>query len=450
VSGYSGRKSLVLRLRSLSGTLAALVLAGCATTYPMMPTPVLYTGAQARLLFTHAPADVQTPPLDLLFVTDRAPATGGDAPDPYTADRSRSLAFGSTTVLFGEGLTWDTLVRDSLVFPRRHPLDLALGPTKELGRFPPIPYEVTMTERGLTRSDAVVDAHEAAVRGLQAEVARRLASSPRKEVVLYVHGVANTFRDAALTMGELCHFLGREFVCGIFTWPAGGKRGILFGYQVDYESSEYAAEHLRKTIRAIAGTPGLERIHLIAHSRGTDVLVTAASDLNFEAYTQQSNISERYKIGNIVLIAPDLDIDVNAAKLFKVLSDPDVPYGSAPNPTMVLGRAPAFRITVYVSPDDRALATSGRLFGSIARLGRLNKAMLTPKEIEQVRTFGLIDLIQVEGRTDLFGHSYFTSNPKVSSDLIALLRYKLAPNDPGRPLEEVEKPFWRIPAGSGK
>jgi esterase/lipase superfamily enzyme len=450
VSGHSGRKSRVARLPSLSGMLAALVLAGCATTYPMMPTPVLYTGVRARPLFTSAPADVQTPPLDLLFVTDRAPAPSGDDPDPYIADRSRSLAFGSTTVLFGEGLTWDTLVRESLVFPRKHSLDLALGPTKELGRFPSIPYEVTVTERGLTRSPAAVDAHEAALQGLQAEVARRLASSPRKEVVLFVHGVANTFRDAALTMGELCHFLGREFVCGIFSWPAGGTRGFLFGYQVDYESSEFAAEHLRKTIRAIAETPGLERIHLIAHSRGTDVLVTAGSDLNFEAYTQESNISQRYKIGNIVLVAPDLDIDVNAAKFFKVLSDPDVPYGSAPNPKMVLGRTPNFRITVYVSPDDRALATSGSLFGSIARLGRLNKSMLTAKEIEQIRTFDLIDVIQVEGRTDLFGHSYLTSNPKVSSDLIGLLRYRLSPNDPGRPLEEVERPFWRIPAAQRK
>jgi esterase/lipase superfamily enzyme len=171
--------------------------------------------------------------------------------------------------------------------------------------------------------------------------------------------------------------------------------------------------------------------------------------LNFEAYTQGSNISRRYKIGNAVLIAPDLDLDVTVAKLFKVLSDPDVPYGSAPNPKMVLGRTPDFHITIYVSPDDRALATSGWLFGSIARLGRLNQAMVTPREIEQARTFGLIDVIQVEGRTDLFGHSYFTSNPKVSSDLIALLRYGLGPNDPGRPLEEVERPFWRIPAQQG-
>ncbi|MCG6877114.1 MAG: alpha/beta hydrolase [Betaproteobacteria bacterium] len=136
-----------------------------------------------------------------------------------------------------------------------------------------------------------------------------------------------------------------------------------------------------------------------------------------------------------------------ATRLFKALSDPDLPYGSAPDPRMVLERTPGFRITVYASPDDKALATSGWLFGSIFRLGRLDRAMLTPEQIEQARTVGILDVIQVQGKTDLFGHSYFRSNPKVSADLIALLRYGLAPNAPGRPLVEVERPFWRIPEG---
>jgi hypothetical protein len=29
-------------------------------------------------------------------------------------------------------------------------------------------------------------------------------------------------------------------------------------------------------------------------------------------------------------------------------------------------------------------------------------------------------------------------------DLVALLRYRLKPNEPGRPLEEVKRPFWRV------
>jgi len=435
----------VKRLRELIPAITAFALAGCATTHQLMPTPALYAGPQARPLFTGAHAEVRTPPLDLLFVTDRAPAKGEEAPEPYTAERSRSMAFGTTTILFGEGVTWDDLARQSALSERTAPLELKLGPTRELGRFPRIPYQTTATAAGPSRSPAVVDAHYAASRGLQDEVARRLALSSRKEVVLYVHGYHNTFGDAAMTMGELCHFLGREFVCGIFTWPAGGKRGILAGYNVDYESGVFATEHLRKAIRIIAATPGVQRIHLLAHSRGTDVLVTALADLNYEAYTQQSSLARRYKVGNVVLMAPDIDADVFVAKLFKALSDPDVPYGPAPDPRMVIERAPGFHFTIYVSPDDKALAASSWLFGSLARLGRFDTAMLTAEQLEQLRLVGIFDVIQVRGTTDWFGHSYFTSNPRVSADLIAMLRYGLRPNEPGRPLEEIEKPFWRVP-----
>jgi hypothetical protein len=147
---------------------APLGLAGCASTHPLMPTPTLYTGAQARSLFTESPADTRKPPLDLLFITDRAPATRPDDPEPYTVDRSRSMAFGSTTILFGEGMTWDALVKQSLQVERKSSVDLTLGPTKELGRYPRIPYDVAATPAGLTRAPAVVDAHEAANRALQA------------------------------------------------------------------------------------------------------------------------------------------------------------------------------------------------------------------------------------------------------------------------------------------
>ena len=319
------------------------------------------------------------------------------------------------------------------------------GRRGRLGRYPGIPYAVVKTPTGLTRAPAAVAAHETASRELQAEIARRLALSPRKEMVLYIHGVQNTFTEAALTMGEMCHFSGREFVCAIFTWPAGGKRGILFGYQGDYESSIFAVEHLRKAIRTIADTPGLERIHIMAHSRGTDVLATALSELSFEAYMQQSTLPGRFKIGNIVLLAPDLDADVAPAKIFAILSDPDLPYGAAPKPRLVFASLRGFRITVYVSPDDKALATSGWLFGSLARLGGFETSMLTPEKIKQLSELGFINVIQIRGTTDFFGHGYFRSNPRVSADLIAMIRYGLEPNEPGRPLEEIKRPFWRVP-----
>jgi esterase/lipase superfamily enzyme len=245
----------------------------------------------------------------------------------------------------------------------------------------------------------------------------------------------------------MCHYFGREFVCAIFTWPAGGKKGAMFGYQADYESSTFAVEHLRKAIRTIADTPGLERIHIMAHSRGTDVVGTALSELSFEAYMQQSTLPRRFKLGNIALMAPDLDVDVAPAKIFAILSDPDLPYGPAPDPRVVIPPLRGFHLTVYVSPDDKALATSGWIFGSLARLGRIEASMLTPEQIKLVGELGFFDVVQIRGTTDFFGHGYFRTNPKASADLIAMIRYGLGPNEPGRPLEEVKRPFWRVPEG---
>ena len=435
-SSPSARSAIVIAV-------IAFVLTGCATT--LMPTPVLYTGENARPLFTDLSIDSRRPPLDLLFITDRAPAeqAGGL---PYTASRSRSMAFGSTMIEFGEDISWDALVKESTAAQRVAPVQLTLGPTTELGRFPPIPYEVAVAPDGIRRVPAVVEAYAKAKQQLQAEIARRLAIARRKEVVLFVHGYHVSFEGAALTMGELCHFLGRDFVCGIFTWPAGGWRGTLFGYDFDRESAEYAVEDLLKVIRIVGQTPGVERIHLIAHSRGTDTVASALAELSAEAYTLQSSLDREYHLGNVVLVAPDVDGDVALTKIFKVFSDPDLPFGRKADPGALIPPSPSLRVTLYVSPEDKALATSSWLSGSIARLGRIVAAAFTADQIEAIALLRAVDIIQVRGTTDFFGHRYFLSNPQVSADLIALLRYGLRPNEPGRPLEHIAGPFWQVPS----
>jgi esterase/lipase superfamily enzyme len=408
------------------GALVCL-LAGCATKHALMPTPAVYTGPNAKPLFADASIDSRPPTLDLLFLTDRVRADGtGDS--PYTAERSRSIAFGSTMIEFTKRET------------------IALGATTELGRFPAIPYEVVVAPDGIRRVPAVVEAYEVAKQQLRAEIARRIAIAPRKEVVLFVHGYNTSFESAALSMGEVCHFLGRDFVCAIFTWPAGGRRGTLFGYNFDRESAEYAVQDLLKVIRIVAQTPGVERIHLIGHSRGSDTLASAVAELSVEAYTLQSSPDREFRIGNVVLVAPDLDGDVALTKIFKVFSDPDLPFGGKADPGALIPPSPGLRVTLYVSPDDQALATASWLFGSIARLGRVDATALSADQIEAIALLRAVDIIEVRGTTDAFGHSYFRSNPKVSADIIAMLRYGLRPNEPGRPLQQIAGPFWRVSA----
>ena len=410
-----------------------------------MPTPTVYVGQQAKPLFADIPAASQKASIDLLYVTNRAPGTEAAKTLPYSAERSHSMAFGAVTIEFGEGVPWNTLVAQSTVSERSVPLDLRLGPTTELGRFPAISYGVEATPAGLVRTPAAIGAHEKAAAALQAEVARRLAAAPRKEVVLFVHGYANTFQDASFTMGELCHFLGREFVCAIFTWPAGGSRGLFFGYNVDRESGEFAVFHLKQAIRIIADTPGVERMHLLAHSRGTDVLVTALRELEIEAYITGRLLDSRFKVRNIVLMSPDLDLDVSIAKLFSIESDPDLPYRNAPNPRFVFPH-PTLRLTVYTSEGDKALSFAEFLMGSLRRMGRVKQSTLDKEDLDKSRAIaGWATFIEVTETTGFIGHSYFVSDPAVSSDLVALIRYGLEPGDPGRPLEELSRPFWKIP-----
>lgn len=425
----------------------AFALTGCATNHALMPAPALYTGANAKLLFTDSPIGSQTPALDLLFITDRAPAQQGDDL-PYNASRSLSMAFGSTTIEFGEDVSWNVLVKESIAAQRVTPLQLELGPTKEVGRFPAMPYEVAVAADGLRRVPTVVEAYQEAKQQLQTEIGKRLAIARRKEVVLFVHGYHSSFERAALTMGELCHFLGRDFVCGIFTWPAGGRRGILFGYDFDGESAEYAVEDLLKAIRIVARTPGVERIHFIAHSRGAETLASALAELSVEAYTLQSSLDREFHIGNVVLVAPDLDGDVAVTKIFRVFSDPDLPFGGKADPGALIPPSPDLRVTLYVSPNDKALAIASWLSGSIVRLGRLDTTMFSADQIQAIAGLRAVDIIQVRETTDFFGHNYFISNPRVSADIIALLRYGLKPNEPGRPLQEVKRPFWRIETGA--
>ena len=98
----------------------------------------------------------------------------------------------------------------------------------------------------------------------------------------------------------------------------------------------------------------------------------------------RSSPDREFHIANVVLVAPDLDADVAITKIFKVFSDPDLPFGENAEPGALLPPARGLKVSLYVSPDDRAIATASLLFGSIARLGRIDAAMLTPEQIKAI------------------------------------------------------------------
>jgi len=429
-------------------TLVTLLALGCASKpRQLMPTPVVYQAPGGEPVVT-LPADVRSAStdVDLLYLTDRAAQTDPQSDLPYGQDRAKRIEFGSARVAIGPDVTWPVLERESRLAERTRDMDLSLGRVQRLGAFPEEPYAIRLGPDGNRyRDDGTLAQHLAARRQLQDEVQARLVRSPRKEVMLYVHGFNETFATSAFTAAELCHFLGREPVCAFFTWPASATGNFLISYTSTTESADYARNHLKKAIRTLATTPGVERLQLLAHSRGTALLLGALRDLFAEVVSAGKEPAEVLKVDNLVLFSPDIDVEVATQMVTAFASDPDVfsvwPGGRLPDPMRG-------RFTIYSSPQDRALLVSRILFRSESRVGNLRPEDVPEDAQRYLDELGDIDVIVYEGkRTDAFGHSYFTTNPRVSADVMQLLRYGKAPGEPGRDLMRRGPIVWEFPQG---
>lgn len=422
------------------------VASGCSSQSPvrkLMPTPAIFLVPAARAVFDEVPESRRRDYVDLLYITDRAPNTTPQADLPYGQQRSRYLSFGSAKVALLPPMSWSALTRHSLAHPRDSDIELSLKDVEELGRYPTEPYALQAIPGGVERDPIVLEQHDRSEAILKADVERRLASAPTGEVMLYVHGFNETFATAAYTAAELCHFVGRAHVCAFFTWPASSSGMPLLSYTQTTESAQYSVGHLKKAIRALATTPGVTGIQLLAHSRGTAVLLYAYRELALEAVAAGEDPAEAFKIENIVLMSPDIDADVALQQLEIFASDPGLTtHWQGPK----LPRFVRKRMTIYSSPRDKALKLSQLLFRGDSRVGQLTPEDLTPNLQSNLGKTGKIDLIVYEGkRTDKYGHSYFTSNPRVSADLIELIRNDTGPGEPGRPLVRNGKIVWVFP-----
>ena len=407
------------------------VLSGCAGPRLMMPTPNLYLD-ESHDWYGDLPPRLRSTEVRLFYITDRVPEDAEEGNLRYGYGRSPSLAFGTAAVDLGVGITWEELLEASRTQTRSKKVVLKLGVIKEIFRTPdlPLPYK-EVDGRIIVQPDLLVE-DKTAREVFRHTLTEQLALTPRKEVFIYIHGFNNSFKDAALVMAEFWHFLGRIGVPMIYTWPAGYPG--LFGYTYDRESSEFTIYHLRETLSFLASFPEVEKIHLIAHSRGTDVAIAAVRELTIAARATGIDPKAKFKIHNLVLVAPDLDVQVAVQRIAGDKLDYSVN-----------------RFTIYTSSADEAIGVAEWLFSSPrGRVGTIGmedmsevlKAALefSPKSVKHINYSPAPN-----SPTGSYGHSYFRTAPTVSSDLVLMLRDDLDAGTPGRPLKPMGLGFWSIP-----
>jgi esterase/lipase superfamily enzyme len=408
--------------------LIVFVLAGCAGP-SLAPTPNLYLSDAGDPFDAVAP-DYQSNLVELFYATDRVPLETDDGSIRYGHGRSPSLAAGVCTVAIGEDVSWPDLVEASRVSRRSGKLPLQVTSIRELVRFPDSSTPMIEVDGELRENPEFLEA-KAAARTTGAQLLSELLSrASRKEVYLFIHGYNNTFEDAAFRMAQLWHFMGREGIPAIYSWPAG-RGGALRGYTHDRESGEFTIHHLRQFLQALAACPEVEKLHIVAHSRGTDVATTALRELNLLYTGAGLDTRTELKLGNLILAAADLDWEVANQRLAaeRIVRVPE-------------------RFTIYLSEDDRAIGLAAWLFDSVRRIGELTAGDLSQAQRKALEESGMksqIQLIDVKVKTDFLGHGYFISNPAVLSDLILVLRDNRAPGaQNGRPLLRGEGGFWEL------
>jgi esterase/lipase superfamily enzyme len=416
-------------------TIILMVTMACSSARPLMPVPNVYRGQTAEQVFGDAPKDWHQSQMKLMYATDREPRENEDGSFGYGSGRSASLAFGTTLVEIDGNPSWEEFTELSLESKRSKKLVMHMGDINETSRLPPTPHPASYVDGKFQfKPERVAEVREVEAM-MHAGVTQMLAEAPRKEVIIYIHGYNNDFTDAAYQLAEVWHFLGRKHVPILYTWPAGheGFSGMR-GYNYDRESSEFTIYHLKQFLKSLGSMDEIKKIHIIAHSRGTDVLVSALREVILEIRAGGKDPKKELRIANVILAAPDIDYEVI---LQRVVSEHSV--------------AGVGQATVYTSPSDKAIRISEWLYGSLARIGHLGskevKSRLTDEQMNYIEENSSMKFIEFTGKSDTVGHGYFSSNGAVSSDLITLINTGARAGSPQRPLIQKGPIYWVIEDG---
>jgi esterase/lipase superfamily enzyme len=200
----------------------------------------------------------------------------------------------------------------------------------------------------------------------------------RRDLMLYVHGFNTTFETAALDAARLSDGIRFRGETMVFSWPSKAK---LFDYGYDRESAMWSRDALERVLSLLMASPGIGRIHVVAHSVGTMLSMESLRQI----YARHG-MAVTDKIGAVIFAAPDIDMDVFASSVERI--PPLAP-----------------KITVITATNDRALAVAGWIAGGMTRVGAAEKSRLEQLGLR------VIDA-SAEG-WGLINHDLFLSNAQI-------------------------------------
>ena len=408
--------------RFILGALFLNALMTCGNPIRLEQAPNL-AHVDARHPVAEVPASLRTTDATIFYVTDRKSVEGAGFIEDYSYERSASMVFGESWVEFGKNLDWEGLVARSTLKTAK-PLSLQNLGFLERIRFESTPIPFSYKNQTLAVQKENEENHRNQLTEFKLAIGQELRETDQRDAIIFLHGFNTEFQDALSTTAALWHYSGRFGLPISYSWPAGNPG--LFKYFKDREAGEFSIFHLKEFLRALALVPELGKIHLIAHSRGADVLTSALRELVLVERAAGRDPRRSLKIDNLILAAPDLDFGVTQQRLI------------AEHTLTNFGQT-----SIYLNPNDGALGLAQRL-ATGTRFGRLVAEDLTDAEAALYAGMENVNFINVEQAGGRLGHSYFRQNPAVFSDIVLTMRTGALPGTNARPLENVTGNFWTI------
>lgn len=372
----------------------------------MRPRPAIATGAVALLVvlvagcsaYPRERIEVRIPPalgtmatapdqaygiVEVLFVTDRKAAPDARGAE-FGAERGRRLSYGFTEVSIPHEHYRGRLV------------DRWLGAGKPEHAVTALRTELLHDARRQRSPDA-----------FWTRLLERVEQSPRREVLVMVHGFATTFERATLLAAQIAHDVRFDGVPIAYSWST---QGSVLSYLVDGANAEWTVPLFADFLDQLVHESGAERIHVCAHSLGTQVVARGVRELLVRAgWTQYvgadgtvvvapSESAGRPRLfDQIILAAGDFDAEIFERDYL---------------PSLLIA---AERLTIYMSRSDRALGLSSRMHG----FDRIGQRDVPHVDLALLQRADVVDVTDFD--RDFYGHSYHARSPRVLADMQAVL-----------------------------
>lgn len=222
--------------------------------------------------------------------------------------------------------------------------DVSIPPERELGQITWPPKGGPPDARTDFLTTNVVPYDDAG--GFRAELRRTLAALPpgEREVTVFTHGFNNTFAEGLYRVAQMSNDLEFPGVTVHYSWPSVGK---TLAYVRDRDSVLFARDGFEQLLDEVAAA-GAQRIVIVGHSMGGALVMETLRQMAI-----RGDRAVRPRIAGVLLLSPDIDIDVFHAQAEAI--------GKLPQPFLI-----------FTSRKDRALALAARLTGVRRdRLGNL-------------------------------------------------------------------------------